>query len=197
MSLQNVVLYFLSLEVYSVQFSSVTQSCLTLCNPMDCSMTGFLVHHQLPKLTETHVHWIDNTIQPSHPLFSPSLPAFNLSQHQGLFWVSSSHDMAKVLEFHFTISPSNDYSGLISFMIDWFDFLAVQRTPQSLLQYHSSKASILLQSAFSVVQLLQPYITTRKTMALSRCTFVSKVMSLLFNTLSRLVIDFLPSSKCL
>ena len=192
MSLQNVVLYFLSLEVYSVQFSSVAQSCLTLCNPMDCSMTGFLVHHQLPKLTETHVHWTDDTIQPSHPLFSPSLPAFNLSQHQGLFWVSSSHDMAKVLEFHFTISPSNDYSGLISFRMDWLDLLAVQGTFRSLLQYHSSKASILWHSAFFIVQLSHPYMTTGKTIALTRRTFVGKVMSLLFNVW--IIIDLLLNS---
>ena len=84
----------------SVQFSSVAQLCLTLCNPMDCSMPGFPVHHQLPEPTQTHVHWVSDTIQPSHPLLSPSPPAFNLSQHQGLFqWVSSSHQVAKVLEF--------------------------------------------------------------------------------------------------
>ena len=80
--------------------SSVTQLCLTLCNPMDCSMPGLPVHHQLPELTHTHIHWVSDDIQPSHPLSSPSPPAFNLSQHQGLFeWVSSSHQMAKVLEF--------------------------------------------------------------------------------------------------
>ena len=84
----------------SVQFSSVTQSCLTLCNPMDCSMPGLPVYHQLPEFTQTHVHWVNDAIQPSHPLPSPSPPAFNLSQHQGLFkWISSSHQLAKVLEF--------------------------------------------------------------------------------------------------
>ena len=81
-------------------FSSVTQSCPTLCNPMDCSMPGFPVHHQLPEFAQTHVHWVNNAIQPSHPLSSPSPPAFNLSQHQGLFqWVGSSHQVAKVLKF--------------------------------------------------------------------------------------------------
>ena len=84
----------------SVQFSSITQSCQTLCNPMDCSMPGFSVHHHLPELAQTHVHWVSDAIQPFHPLLSPSPPAFNLSQHQGLFqWVSSSHQGAKVLEF--------------------------------------------------------------------------------------------------
>ena len=99
--------------------------------------------------------------------------------------------------FSFSISPSNEYSGLISFRIDWFDFLAVQRTLMSLLQYHSSKASILGHSAFFIAQLSHPYMTTGKTIPLNRWTFVGKVMSLLFNMLSRLVIAFLPRSKCL
>ena len=96
------IIYIVKFSVFylSVQFSSVTQSCLTLCNPMDCSMPGLLVHHQLPELAQTHVHWVGDALQPSHPLSSPSPPAFNLSQHQGLFqWVSSSHLVAKVLEF--------------------------------------------------------------------------------------------------
>ena len=127
----------------SVQFSSVTQSCPTLCDSMDCSMPGLPVHHQLPEFTQTHVHWVGDAIQPSYPLSSPSHPAFNLSQHQGLFkWVSSSHQVAKV----FSISPSNEYSGLISFSIDRFDLLAVQGTLKSLLQHHSSKASMLCYS---------------------------------------------------
>ena len=133
----------------SVQFSSVIQSCTTLCNPMDCSTLGFPVHHQLPELTQTHVHWISDAIQQSRHLSYLSPPAFNLSQHQGLFkWVSSSHQVAKVLEFSFSISPSNDYSGLISFRIYWLDLLAVQGTLESLLQHHSSKASILWHSAY-------------------------------------------------
>ena len=139
----------------SVQFSLVAQSCLTW-DPKDCSTPGFPVHHQLPELTQTHVHRVGDAIQPSHSLSSPSPPAFNLSQHQGLFqWVSYSHQVAKVLEywsFSFNISPSNQYSGLISFRMDCLDLLAVQGT-LSLLQHHSSKASILWCSAFFIVQL--------------------------------------------
>ena len=125
----------------SVQFSSVPQSCLTLCDPMDCSTPGFPVHHQLPEFSQTYVHWVGDAIQPSYPLSSPS-PAFNLSQHQGLFkWVSSSHQVAKVWEFQLQ-HPSNEYSGLISFRMDWLDLLTVQGTLKSLLQHHISKASI-------------------------------------------------------
>ena len=127
-----------------LQFCSIPQSCLTLCNPRNCSMPGFPVHHQLPKLAQTHVHPVGDAIRPSHPLLSPSPPAFNLSQHQGLFqWVSSSHQGAKYWSFNFSISPSNEYSGLISFRMDWLYPLAVQGILKSLLQHHSSKASIL------------------------------------------------------
>ena len=106
---------------------------------------------------------------PSHPLSSPSLPVFSLSQHQGLFkWLSSSHQVAKVLAFHFNISPSNEHPGLISFRMDWFDLLAVQGTLKDSLQYHSSKASILRCSAFFIVQLSHPYMTTGKTITLTR-----------------------------
>ena len=172
------------------KFSSVAQSCLTLCNPMDCSTPGLPVHHQLPEFTQTHVHWVGDAIQPSHPLSAPSL-AFNLSQHQGLFkWVSSSHQVAKYWSFSLSISPSNEYSGLISFRMDWLDLLAVQGTLKSLLQPHSSKASILRCSAFLIVQLSHPYMTTGKTIVLPRWTFVGKVMSLLFNMLSRLGITW-------
>ena len=112
---------------------------------MDYSTPGFPVHHQFLELTQTHVHQVGDAIQPSHSLSYPSPPAFNLSQHQGLFqWVSSSHQMAKVLEFQLRINPSNAYSGLISFRIDWFDLLAVQGAFKSLLQHHSSKASVVL-----------------------------------------------------
>ena len=105
--------------------------CLTLCDPMDCSTPGLPVHYHLLDLGQTHVHWVGDAIQPPHLLSSPS-PAFNLSQHQGLFkWVSSSHQVAKVLELSFSISPSNQYSGLISFSIDWFDLLAAQGTLKS------------------------------------------------------------------
>ena len=137
-----------------VQFSSVVQSCLTLGDPMDCSTPGFPVHHHLPEFAQTHVHWVDDTIQPSGPLSSPSPPAFSLSQYQGLLqWVSSLHQVAKYWSFSFSISPSNEYSGLISFRIDWFDLLAVQETLKGLLQHCSSKASILQHSAFFMVQL--------------------------------------------
>ena len=163
---------------------------------MDWSPPGLPVHHQPLELTQTHVHWVSDTIQPSHPLSSPSPPAFNLSQHQGLFqWISSSHEVAKVLEFQLSISPSNEYPGLISIRMDWLDLLAVQGTLKSLLQHHSSKASILQCSAFFIVQLSHPYVTTGKTIALTRLTFVCKVMSLLFNMQSRLVITLLPRSK--
>ena len=148
--------------------SSAAQLCLTLCDPMDCSTPGFSVYHQIPELAQTHVHRVSDAIQPSHPLSSPSPPAFYLSQHQGLFqWVSSLHQVAKILKFSFSISPSNEYSGLISFRIDWLDLLAVHGTLKSLLQQHSSKALILWRSAFFTVQLSHPYMTTGKTIALT------------------------------
>ena len=137
-------------KVGSVQFSSVTQSCPTLWYPMNHNTPGLPVHHQLPEFIQTHVHWVGDAIQPSHPLSSPSPPAFNLSQRQGLFqWVSSS---PKYWSFSFSISPSSEYSGLISFRMDWLDLLAVQGTLKSPLQHHSSKASILQCSAFFIVQ---------------------------------------------
>ena len=176
----------------SVQFASVTQSYPTLCDPMDCSTPGLPVQLQLLELTQIHVHWVGDAIQPSHPLLSPS-PTFDLSKHQGLFkWVSSCIRWPQCWSFSFNISPSNEHSGLISFRMDWLDLLAVQGTPKSLLQHHSSKASILRRSAFFTVQLSHPYMTTGKTIALTRGTFVDKVMSLLFIMLSRLVITFLP-----
>ena len=163
---------------------------------MNYNMPGLPVYHQPPEITQTHTHWVNDAIQSSHPLPSLSPPALNLSQYQGLFkWVSSSHQVAKVLDFSFSINPSNDYSGLISFRMDWLDLLAVQGTLKSLLQHHSSKALILRRSTFFRVQLSHPYMTTGKTIALTRRTFVGKVMSLLFNMLSRLVITFLPRSK--
>ena len=186
------------MQVGHIQFSSVSQSYPTLCNPMDCSMPGLPVYHQLLEFIQTQVHWVGDAIQPSHPLSLPSPPTLSLSQHQGLFKrVSSSHQVAKVWGFSFSISPSNESSGLISFRMNWLDLLAVQGTVKSLLQHHSSKASILWRLAFFIVQLSHPYMTTGKTMALTRWTFVGKVMSLLFNMLSRLVITFLPRSKCL
>ena len=168
--------------------------CPTLCNPMDCSMPGFPVHHQLSEPAQTHIHQVGHAIQPSHPLSSPSPPAFNLSQHQGLFqWVGSSHQVVKY--WSFSISPSNEYSGLISFRLDDWISLQSKGLSKSLLQHHSSKESILWHSAFFIVQFSHAYLTIGKTVALTRGTFVGKVS--LFNMLSRFVIAFLPRSKCL
>ena len=129
---------------------------------MEFSTPGFLVLYHLPKFAQTHVHWVSDAIQPSHPLFSSSA-ASSLSQHQGLFkWVSSLHHVAKVLELLLSISPFNEYSGLISFRIDWFGLLAVQGTFKSLLQHHISKASVLQHSVIFMVWLLHPYMTTGK-----------------------------------
>ena len=180
----------------SVQFSSVAQSCPTLCNPMNHSTPGLPVHHQLLEFTQTRVHRVGDAIQPSDPLLSPSPPAFSLSQHQSFFqWVALCIRWPKY--WSFSISPSNEHPGLISFRMDWLDLLAVQGTLKSLLQHHSSKALILWCSAFFVVQLSHSYMTVGKVMyvALTRQTFVGKVMSLLYNMLSRLVITFLPRSK--
>ena len=135
---------------------SVTKSCPTLCDPMDCSTPGLPVHRQLPEFTQTDVHWVGDAIQPSHPLSSPSPPALNLSHHQGLFqWVSSLHQVAKILEFQLQHQSFNEHPGLISFRMDWLDLLAVQATLKSLLQ-HSTKASVW-SSAFFIDQLSYPY----------------------------------------
>ena len=158
-----------------IQFNSAhLLSHVWLCDPMDCSTTGFPVHLQLPEFTQTHVHQVSDAIQPSYPLSSPSLPALNLSQHQGLYNWSVLHiRWPKYWSFSFNISLSNENQGLISFRMDWLDLLAVQGTLKSLLQHHSSKASIL-HSAFFTVQLSHPYMTTGKTIALTRWTFVGK-----------------------
>ena len=178
---------------HKIQFSSVAQLCLTLCDPMNLSTPDFPVHHQLPEFTQTHVHWVSDAIQPSHPLSSPSPPALNFSQHQGLFNESALHiRWPKYWSFSFSFSPSNEYSGLTSFRMDWLDLLAVQGTLKSLLQHYSPKSSILRHSAFFIVQLSHPYLSTGKTIASTRWTFAGIVMSLLFNMLSRLVITFLP-----
>ena len=180
----------------SFQFSSVTQPHPAFCDPKDCITPDFPVHHQLPGPAQIHVHWICDAIQQSHPLPSPYSLAFTLSQHQGLcIWVSSSHWVAKVLELQPQHQSFQWHSGLISFRMDWFD--AVQGTLNSLLQHHSSKASIFWCSTFFIVQLSHPYMTTGETIGLTRWTFVDKVMSLLFNMLSRLVITFLPRRKSL
>ena len=168
---------------------------------MDCSMPGFpgAFPPPLPELAQTDFHWVSDAIQPSHPL--PSVPfssclqsflamgSFQMSQFLHIRW-------PKYWSFSLSMSPSNEYSGLISFRMDWFD-LAAQGTLRSLLQHHSSKASIFRRSALFIVQLSHPYMTTGKTIALTRRTFVDKVMSLHFNMLSRLVIGFLPRSKSL
>ena len=163
---------------------------------MDCSTPGLLVHHQLLEFAQTHVHWVGDAIQPSHPLLSPSLlppipPSIRVFSNESALHIR----WPKYWSFGFHISPSNEYSGLISFRMDWLDLLAGQRTLKSLLQHHSSKASILWRSAFFIVQLSHSYMTTGKTIALTRWTFVGKITSLLFNMLSGLVITFLPRSK--
>ena len=177
----------------SVQFISVTQSCPTLCDPMNHSTPGLPVHHQLQsslKLTS-----IESVMPSSHlilcrPLFflppiPPSIRVFSNESTLRMRW-------PKYWSFSFSISPSKEIRGLISFRMDWLDLLAVQGTLKRLLRHHSSKASILWCSAFFTVQLSHPYMTTGKTIALTRRTFVGKVMSLLLNMLSGLVITFLP-----
>ena len=165
---------------------------------MDCSTPGFPVLHHLLEFAQTHVHWVGDAIQPSHHLLSPSPPALNLSKHQGLFeWVGSLHQVGKVLElqlqhqfFQWIFRTDFLYDRLV-----WFS--CCPRDSQDLLQHHNLKASLLRCSAFFIVQLSHPYMTTGKAIALTRWTFVGKVMSLLFNMMSRLVIAFLPRSKCL
>ena len=150
--------------ISSVQFSSVAQSCPTLCDPMNRSTPGLPVHHHLPELTQTHVHWVNDAIQPSHSLSPPSPPAPNPSQHQSLSNESTlCMRWPKYWSFSFSIIPSKEIPGLISFRMDWLDLLAVQGTLKSLLQHHSSKASVLQRSAFFTVQLSHPYMTTGKT----------------------------------
>ena len=156
-----------------IQFSSVTQSCPTLCRPMNCSTPGLLVHHQLPESTQTYVHWVSNATQ--HlilccpllllPSIFPSIRIFSNESALPIRW-------PKYQSFSFNISPSNEHPGLISFRMDWLDLLAVQGTLKSLLQNHSSKASILQHSAFFMVQLSHPYMTTGKTIALTRRTLL-------------------------
>ena len=163
---------------------------------MDCSTPGHPFHHQLTEFTQTHVHWVGDAnhlilSSPSPPpSIFPSIRGFSDVSVVRIRWPS-------YWSFSFSSNPSNEYSWLVSFRMDWLDLFAVQRTLKSILQHHSSKASILWPSAFFVVQLSHPYMTTGKTIALTRRTFVGRVMSLLFNMLSRLVITFLPRSKSL
>ena len=145
---------------------SIAKSCPILCDPMDCSMSGFPVLYYLPEFAQIHVHWVGDAIHPSHPLLSPSPPAFSLFQHHGLFqWVSFSHQAPEYWSISFSITSSNEYLGLISFRIDWFDLLAVQGTVTSLFQHYNSGASVLWCSACFMVQLSYPYTTTGKTMS--------------------------------
>ena len=190
---------YFSLDWISLQFSSVIQSCLTLCDPMRHSTPGLPVHHQLLDLPK---HMSIESVMPSNhlifcrcllvlPSIFPSIRVFSNESALCIRW-------PKYWSFSFSISPSNEHSGLISFRRDWLDLLAVQRTLKSLLQHHSSKASILQSSTFFIVHPYMdshPYMTTGKTTALTRWIFVRKVMFLLFNMLSRLVITFLPRSK--
>ena len=165
---------------------------------MNCSMPGLPVHHHLPDFTQTHIHRVSDAIQ--HlilcrpllllPPIPPSIRVFSNESTRHMRW-------PKYWSFSFSIIPAKEHPGLISFRMDWLDLLAVQGTLKNLLQHHSSKSSILRCSAFFTVQLSHPYMTTGKTIALTKRTFVGKVMSLLFNMLSRLVITFLPRSKCL
>ena len=172
----------------------VAELCPNLRDPIDCSIPGLSVPHHHLKFAQVHVHGFSDAIQSSHPLTPSSPSALNLSQHQGLFEWAVCIRWPKCWSFSFSISPSNKYSGLISLETDWLD-LIVQGTFRSLLQHHHLKASIIQCSAFFTVQLSQPYMTTGKTIALTIQTFVSRVMSLLSNTLSRLVTAFLPRSK--
>ena len=160
---------------------------------MDWSTPSSPVHPQLPEFTQTHVHWVGDAIQPSHLcrsrlLLPSSIRVFSNESALHIRW-------PKYWSFSFNIGPSNEHSGLISFRMNWLDLLAVQGTLKGLLQHYSSKISILLCSAFFTVPLSHPYMTTGKTIALSRWTFVGKVMSLLLNMLSRLVITFLARSE--
>ena len=161
---------------------------------MDYSTPSSPVLHYLLKFAQTHVHWVGDAIQPSYPLSSPFLLPSTFSSIR-VFSKESVLHIRWPKYWSFSISPSNEYSGSISFKIDWFDLLAVQETLKCLLQHHNSKASVLQCSAFFMVQPSHPHMTTGKTTALTLWTFVGKVMSLLFNMLSSFVIAFLPRSK--
>ena len=155
------------MSIRSDHIRSVAQLCPTLCDPMNCSSPGLPVHHQLPEFTQTHIHRVSDAIQPSHrpllllPPIPPSIRVFSNESTLRMRW-------PKDWSFSFNIIPSKEIPGLISFRMDWLDLLAVQGTLKSLLQHHSSKASILRHSAFFTIQLSHPYVTTRKTIALTR-----------------------------
>ena len=179
----------------TVQFSSVAQSCPTLCDPKDSSMPGLPVHRQLPEFTQTYGLWVSDAIHLI--LCCPLLPLPSIFPNIRVFSNESALLIRrpKYWSFNFNINLSNEHSGLIFFRMDWLDLLAVQRTLKSLFQHHRSKASILQRSTFFIVQLSHPYVTTGKTIVLTRWTIVGKVISLFFNMLSRLVITSLPRSK--
>ena len=163
---------------------------------MDCSMPGFPVLHYFSEFTKTHVHWVSDAIQPSHPLSSPSPPAFNLSQNQGLFlWVGSSHQVAKVLEFHLQ-HQSFQWIFRVDFLLDWLVWSSCcprdSQDSSPAPQFESINSSVL---SLFMVQLSYLYMTIGKTIALTMWLFMGKVMPLLFNTWSRFVIAFLPRSK--
>ena len=196
-SLQGFFFFFFKLPVhFSLVLLFNPQSCLTLCGPVDCSTLGFTDLHYLLEFVQTHVRWVGDAIQPSDPLsssvilFSSRLQSFPASGSFPMSWLFASDGQF----CSFSISPSNEYSGLISFRMDWLDLLAVQGTLKSL-QHHSSKASVLQCSCFFMVQLSHPYITTEKAAALTLRTFVGKVLSLLFNMLSTFSVTFLQRSK--
>ena len=184
---------------FKIQFSSIAQLCPTLCDPMDCSTPGLSVHHQLLESSLLKLMSVESVMTSNHlilchpllllPSIFPSIRVFSCESTLHIRW-------PKYWSFSFRISPSNEHSGLIFFRMDWLNLLAVQGTSQESSPNHSSKASILWHSAFFIVQLSHPYMTTGKTIALTRWTFVGKVMSLLFNMLFRLVITVLPRSKC-
>ena len=177
----------------SVQFSSVAQSCPTLGDPMNHSTPGLPVHHQLLEFTQIHVHRVDDGLYCPLLLLSPIPPSIRVFSNESTLRMR----WPKYWSFSFSTSLSNEHPGLVSFRMDWLDLPGVHGTVKSLLQHHSSKVSILWCLAFFTVQLSHPYMTTGKTIALTRWTFVGKVMSLLFNILSMLVITFLLRSKCL
>ena len=184
--------------MFSFRFGSVhfsCSSCPTLCDPMNRSTPGLPVHHQLQEFTQTHA-----SSQCGHPAISSSVIPFSSCLQSPTASVFSNEltlcmRWPKYWSFSFSIIPSKEIPGLISFRMDWLDYLAVQGTLKSLLHHHSSKASILWCSIFFMVQLSHPYMTTGKTIALTRQTFVGKIMSPLLKMLSRLVIAFLPRSK--
>ena len=180
----------------NIQFSSLTQSCRTLCDPMDTHQAYLSITNSqsLLKLRSIESVMPSNHLILCRPLLPPSVvPSIRVFSNESVLHIR----WPQYCTFSINITPSSEYSGLISFRMDWLDLLAVQGILKNLLQHHSSKASVLWCSAFFMVQLSHPYIPTGKTITLTRRTFVGKVMSLLFNMLSRLVITLLPRSKCL